>query len=105
MLRLSGTTAPHGASSRVAGEEDSPIAARAAVWIGGCVAAIVLIVLIIFMLQNTQPVQVTLFAMQGTIPLAIALLIAGVGVGMSPLTIGTIRIGQLRRRLSLERRG
>jgi uncharacterized integral membrane protein len=83
----------------------TPRSRAGAVWIGACVAAIVLIVLIIFMLQNTQPVQVTLFAMQGTIPLAIALLIAGVGVGIVALTIGTIRIGQLRRRLSLERRG
>jgi uncharacterized integral membrane protein len=74
-----------------------------AVWVGICIAAVVVIALIIFMLQNRQPVLVTFFSMQGTVPLAIALLIAGIGVGIIALVIGTIRIGQLRRQLSQER--
>ena len=73
-----------------------------AVWVGICIAAVVLIALIIFILQNTQRVQVTFLSMQGTVPLAIALLIAGIGVGIVALVIGTIRISQLRRRLSKE---
>lgn len=102
--------ATNGGSAAAAGEvpppaKRTPRSRAGAVWVGICVAAVVLIALIIFMLQNTQPVQVTFFAMQGTVPLAIALLIAGIGVGIAALTIGTIRIGQLRRRLSQERRG
>ena len=76
-----------------------------AVWVGICIAAALLIVLVIFMLQNTRPVLVTFFSLEGTVPLAIALLIAGIGVGLIALVVGTIRIGQLRRRLSQERRG
>ena len=69
------------------------------VWVGSCVAALVLVALIIFMLQNTQPVLVSFLGMQGSVPLAVALLIAGVGVGIIALVIGTIRIAQLRRRV------
>lgn len=76
-----------------------------AAWVGICIAAVVVIALIIFLLQNRQPVLVTFLSMEGTVPLAIALLIAGIGVGIVALVIGTIRIGQLRRRLSQERQG
>jgi len=70
-----------------------------AVWVSICVAAVLLVALIIFMLQNTQPVLVSFLDMQGSVPLALALLIAGVGVGVIALVVGTIRITQLRRRL------
>ena len=58
-----------------------------------------LVALIVFMLQNTQLVLVSFLGMQGTVPLAVALLIAGVGVGIIALIIGSVRIAQLRRRL------
>jgi putative membrane protein len=83
----------------------TPRSRAGAVWVGICIAAILLIALVIFMLQNTRPVLVTFFSLEGTVPLAIALLIAGIGVGLIALVVGTIRIGQLRRRLSQERRG
>ena len=76
-----------------------------AAWLGICIAAVVVIALIIFLLQNRQPVLVTFLSLQGTVPLAVALLIAGIGVGIIALVIGTIRIGQLRRQLSQERHG
>lgn len=95
-------SAPSTTSARPA--KRTPRSRAGAIWVGSCVAAVVVIALIVFMLQNTQRVQVTFLAMQGTVPLAIALLIAGVGVGIVALTIGTIRISQLRRRLSYERR-
>lgn len=66
---------------------------------GICIAALVMIALIVFMLQNTQTVMITFLGMQGSVPLSLALLIAGVGVGLVALVIGTIRIGQLRRRI------
>jgi uncharacterized integral membrane protein len=73
--------------------------------VGISVAAIGLVALIVFMLQNTQPVLISFFTLEGTVPLALALLIAGVGVGVVALVIGSMRIGQLRRRLNQERRG
>ncbi len=77
----------------------APRSRAGAVWVGVCIAALLLVALIIFMLQNTQLVLVSFLGMQGSVPLAVALLIAGVGVGIIALVIGTVRIAQLRRRL------
>jgi uncharacterized integral membrane protein len=71
-----------------------------AAWVGVCAAAAVLVVLIVFMLQNTRSVEITFLGMHGTLPLALALLIAGVGVAIIAMVVGTARITQLRRRLS-----
>jgi len=68
-----------------------------AAWIGVCVAALTSIVLIVFMLQNTRRVEVSFLWMHGTLPLALALLIAGIGVTSLAALIGTARITQLRR--------
>jgi len=67
-----------------------------AAWIGVCVAALTSIVLIVFMLQNTRRVEVSFLWMHGTLPLALALLIAGIGVAAVAVVIGTARITQLR---------
>jgi uncharacterized integral membrane protein len=68
-----------------------------AAWIGVCAAALLFVVLIVFMLQNTGSVQVTFLWMHGSLPLALALLIAGVGAAIAAMVIGTARITQLRR--------
>lgn len=71
-----------------------------ATWFGICAAALAFVALIIFMLQNTRSVEVTFLWMHGSLPLALALLIAGVGVGVFAMVIGTARITQLRRLLA-----
>ena len=68
-----------------------------ATWFGICAAAATLVVLIVFMLQNTRSVEVTYLWMHGTLPLALALLIAGVGVTILAMAVGVARITQLRR--------
>ena len=68
-----------------------------AAWFGIGAAALVLVVLIVFMLQNTRSVEVTFLWMHGNVPLALALLIAGVGVAVLAMAVGEARIGQLRR--------
>ncbi|NDO91450.1 lipopolysaccharide assembly protein LapA domain-containing protein [Cellulosimicrobium composti] len=52
------------------------------------------------MLQNTQLVLISFLGWQGSVPLALALLIAGIGVSIVALVVGTLRIHQLRRRLA-----
>jgi uncharacterized integral membrane protein len=69
-----------------------------AAWFGISVGVLLLIALIVFMLQNTGPVAVSFLGMTGTAPLALALLIAGVAVGVVVLVFASLRIGQLRRR-------
>lgn len=78
----------------------APRTRAGAAWVGLCVAAVVLVALIVFMLQNTQPVLVSFLDWQGFVPLALALLIAGIGVGLVALVVGTLRIHQLRKRLA-----
>jgi uncharacterized integral membrane protein len=69
----------------------------AAAWFGICLAALVLVVLIVFMLQNTRTVEVTFLWMHGSLPLALALLVASVGTAIATMIVGVARITQLRR--------
>ncbi|GAA3299077.1 DUF1049 domain-containing protein [Dactylosporangium vinaceum] len=66
-------------------------------WFGICVAAVLLVVLIVFMLQNTGSVEVTFLGMHGNLPLAMALLVAAVGAAIVTMAIGAARIVQIRR--------
>ncbi|MEV6635095.1 lipopolysaccharide assembly protein LapA domain-containing protein [Actinoplanes sp. NPDC051470] len=68
-----------------------------AAWFGICLAAVVLVVLIVFMLQNTGTVEVTFLWMHGSLPLALALLVASVGTAIATMIVGAARITQLRR--------
>ncbi|GIF50819.1 putative integral membrane protein [Asanoa ferruginea] len=65
-------------------------------WFGICAAALLSIVLIIFMLQNTRGVRVHFLWMDGSLPLALALLIAAVGAAILTMVVGAARITQLR---------
>ena len=73
-----------------------------AVWFGVWAGALALILLIIFVAQNTSGVQITFLWMEGQISLALALLIAGVCGALVALAVASVRIIQLRR---LVRRG
>ncbi|MDY7090392.1 MAG: DUF1049 domain-containing protein [Actinomycetota bacterium] len=72
------------------------------VWFAVCSAALLSVVLIVFMAQNTRSVEVTFLWMHTRLPLALALLIAAVGATILAVVIGTARITQLRH---LYRRG
>lgn len=66
-------------------------------WIGLILSAIVLVFLLIFILQNNVPVQISFLGASGTLPTGVALLfaaIAGLLLGAIP---GSVRILQLRR--------
>lgn len=68
-------------------------------WIAVAASGLVLVLLIIFIAQNTDPVNVKFLGWQGETPLAVALLIATVA-GLFLATIaGSLRILQLRRRV------
>jgi uncharacterized integral membrane protein len=73
-----------------------------AAWLGIWAGAVVLILLIIFVAQNTATVRIDFLWMSGSVSLAVALLIAGVGGAIVAMAIAAARIIQLRR---LVRRG
>ena len=66
------------------------------VWAAVACALVVLILLIAFILQNQEYVQVKFFGLQGSVPLGIALFIAAVGGGVLVAIAGAARIIQLR---------
>ncbi|MDI3211707.1 lipopolysaccharide assembly protein LapA domain-containing protein [Arthrobacter sp. AL12] len=66
------------------------------VWAAVACALVVLILLIAFILQNQEYVQVKFFGLQGAVPLGIALFIAAVGGGVLVAIAGAARIIQLR---------
>ena len=68
-----------------------------AAWVGIWAGVVVLILLIIFVAQNTATVRISFFALEGQISLALALLIAGVGGAIVAMAVAATRILQLRR--------
>jgi uncharacterized integral membrane protein len=68
-----------------------------AAWVGVWAGVLVLILLIIFVAQNTARVRISFFALEGEISLALALLIAGVGGAIVSMAVAATRILQLRR--------
>ena len=66
------------------------------VWVGVCAAALIIVALIVFMVQNTHTVRVTFLGMTGSTSLALMLLIAAVGGILLILILGSARILQLR---------
>jgi uncharacterized integral membrane protein len=64
---------------------------------GFVAGAIVLILLLIFILENTQSVKISYFGATGHVALGVALLLASVGGALLVGLLGMTRIAQLRR--------
>ena len=67
------------------------------VWAGLAIAAVVLIFLLIFILENGQQASIGYFGAHGHLPLGVALLLAAVGGALLVVIPGAARILQLRR--------
>jgi uncharacterized integral membrane protein len=68
-----------------------------AAWFGVWAGIVVVILLIVFIGQNTAKVPINFLWMHGLIPTALALLIAGVGGAIIATAVAAARIVQLRR--------
>ena len=68
-------------------------------WVGVMVAGVLLILLIVFIAQNTQSVDVSFLGWDGSAPLAVAVLVAAAVGLLLAGTAGSLRIMQLRRRI------
>jgi uncharacterized integral membrane protein len=73
-------------------------------WVLACVAAFALLVLIVFITQNTRTTEVSFLGWHGDFPLAVALLAATLIGAVLALILGTTRIVQLRRTALRSRR-
>ncbi|MHA6759003.1 lipopolysaccharide assembly protein LapA domain-containing protein [Streptacidiphilus sp. PAMC 29251] len=66
-------------------------------WASIVTAVLLLILLVIFIAQNTHPVDVSFLMLHGRFPLAVALLAAVAGGALVAVIGGTLRMVQLRR--------
>jgi uncharacterized integral membrane protein len=108
MEPVSEPTAPAG--GRRIGEPPAPKAKvqlgrtrTSAVWFGVWAGVAGVILLIIFVAQNTSSVQINFLWLSGSISLALALLIAGVAGAAVAMGVAAARIIQLRRLLRRSR--
>jgi uncharacterized integral membrane protein len=74
-------------------------------WAGVVALGIVLVLLVVFIAQNTRSVTVSFLGWDGHAPLAVALLIAAVAGLFLAAVAGTLRIWQLRARVRHDQRG
>ncbi|MET1065260.1 MAG: lipopolysaccharide assembly protein LapA domain-containing protein [Arthrobacter sp.] len=84
------------AGTRAPESEKRQVTRAGMVWVTVACALVVLILLIVFILQNQEYVLVKFFGFEGSVPLGIALFIAAVGGGVLVAIAGAARIIQLR---------
>ena len=100
---------PAETTSSAADSSSTPHAPRltrtGAAWVATGVALLLLILLIVFILQNSTKVDVQFLGMSGTIPLGMALLVAAVGGGVVVGIAGVARVTQLRMNARRDRQG
>ena len=74
------------------------------VWLAVVTGGIILVLLIIFIAQNTEPTTIEFLGWEGETPLAVALLIGTVAGLFLAALAGSLRILQLRRRVRRDKR-
>ena len=73
-------------------------------WVGVVALGVVLVLLIVFIAQNTNSVTVSFLGWDGNTPLAVALLIAAAAGLFLAAVAGSLRIFQLRTRVRRDQR-
>lgn len=73
-------------------------------WVGLVLSALVLILLLIFILQNPAPARIAFLGWDGVLPTGVALLFAAVAGVLLVAVPGSVRIVQLRRQARQETR-
>lgn len=109
---LTGSEMVGDASPQEVGQQETPespagrpqrrVSRLGSVHAGLIAAAVVLVLLLVFILENAHSVDVGFFGAHMRLPLAVALLLAGVGGALLVGVIGAARITQLRRAVHRE---
>jgi uncharacterized integral membrane protein len=69
----------------------------AALWSSLIFGFLILILLLVFIMQNMDSTTVNFFAWQASLPVGVAVLLSAVGGGLLTVAVGSARIVQLRR--------
>jgi uncharacterized integral membrane protein len=101
----SGSTLATGATATTppAGARDVPRTRTGAAFKTLIAGAIVLVLLLVFILENTQRVKIAYFGLGFHLPLGVALLLAAIGGALLIGIVGGARIMQLRRHVRRRR--
>jgi uncharacterized integral membrane protein len=98
------TTAPAGPPAQDKALDSAPppesavkFTRAASLWSSLTAGFLILIVLLIFITQNTASAQLAFLGWSGSLPLGVAILLAAVSGGLITVLVGTARIYQLRR--------
>lgn len=94
-----------GGTSDVTGTGTSTRSRISGLWVGLILSAVVLVFLLVFILQNSDPVQINFLGWAGALPTGVALLFAAVAGVLLVAIPGSVRILQLRRAASGDRAG
>lgn len=83
-------------------DEQRPVAElkftrAAALWSALITGLLVLVVLLVFIVQNTESASMAFLGWRWTLPLGVQILLAAVGGALITVTVGAARIIQLRR--------
>ena len=89
-------------AARTPGKDPLRGSRTSGVWAGVVAFGVLLLLLIIFIAQNTQSVSVAFLGWDGEAPLAVTLLIAATAGLFLTIAAGSLRILQLRRRVRRE---
>lgn len=99
------STSPPASSGTAAKQKDPLRGSRTSgVWFVLVLLVVLLVLTAIFVLQNTQKVEISFLGWNGSAPLAAALLIATASGLVLAVAAGTLRILQLRRRVKRDRK-
>lgn len=91
---------PHPPASRGGATSTEPaigFTRAGALWSSLIAGFLILILLLIFIAQNTVSTAFAFFGWRWSLPLGVAILLAAVGGGLITVAVGTARILQLRR--------
>ena len=92
-------SAAPGTSPQATGPGEIPHTRTARVHNSLIAGAIILILLLVFIIENTESVKIAYFGVGFHLPLGVALLLAAIGGALLVGIVGTARIVQLRRRV------
>ncbi|MBC2959476.1 lipopolysaccharide assembly protein LapA domain-containing protein [Nocardioides deserti] len=96
------STTPSSASATSASGDPLRGSLTSGVWAAIVAFGLVLVLLVVFIAQNTEPVLVRFLGFEGETPLAVALLIAVAAGLLLTALAGTLRLWQVRRRVRRE---
>jgi uncharacterized integral membrane protein len=84
-------------------DTEIPSSKTAVAWNSLIAGSIVLILLLVFILENTESVKIAYFGVGFHLPLGVALLLAAIGGALVVGIVGTARMLQLRRHVRRRR--